>query len=254
MKTYRTLTTIPLLFLILSFHRTSGQVDSLSIAQESAKAIINCQIDAFNSGDLESFVSCFTTNVVVREFPNDTLYVGAERMKANYGPYMKNTPDTRVRVVKRMIIGNTVIDEEIATDNSQKTSQAAIYEIRNGKIGSMTFIHERKEFPRAQEPVQGQLDAYNARNIDSFLAMYSNEVEVYEFPGKLLYQGKEKMRDRYTRFFESSPNLNCTLKNRMVIGNTVIDEEQVRANASFFHAVAIYEVSAGRIDKVTFIR
>jgi len=102
--------------------------------------------------------------------------------------------------------------------------------------------------------VQNQLDAYNARDIEAFLNTYSDDIQVFNFPNELNYTGKDKMRENYTTFFDATPDLNCEIKNRIVIGNKVIDKERVTANGSTFSAVAIYEVENGKIAKVTFIR
>ncbi len=102
--------------------------------------------------------------------------------------------------------------------------------------------------------VQKQLDAYNARDIDAFLDTYSENVKLYTFPNQLLSEGKTAMENQYGSFFENTPDLHCIIKNRIVIGNKVIDEELVTANGSTESAVAIYEVANGKIVKVTFLR
>lgn len=102
--------------------------------------------------------------------------------------------------------------------------------------------------------VQRQLNAYNAHHIDAFLDTYSDDIEIYNFPDELLMKGKEKMRERYSSFFETVPNLYCDLANRIVKGNTVIDHEKIRAGERRFEAIAVYEVANGKIKKVTFIR
>lgn len=102
--------------------------------------------------------------------------------------------------------------------------------------------------------VQNQLDAYNARDLDAFLNTYSKEIKVFNFPNGLVFEGKENMRAHYGNFFESTPDLNCDIKKRIVIGNKVIDEEYITMNGTNFSAVAIYEVENGKIAKVTFIR
>ncbi len=114
----------------------------------------------------------------------------------------------------------------------------------------LAFVAE--ESPRII--VQKQLEAYNARDIDAFMDTYSEDIKLYDYPNTLFSEGKVKMRERYRPFFESTPNLHCEIKNRMVIGNKVIDEEYVRINGSFISAVAIYEVENGKIIKVTFLR
>lgn len=102
--------------------------------------------------------------------------------------------------------------------------------------------------------VQRQLNAYNARNIDAFMDTYTDDVELYEYPAKLLSKGKDTMRSSYESMFKNIPNLYCEIVNRIVNGNTIIDKEKVRFKTGFIEAVAIYEVANGKIKKVTFIQ
>ncbi|WP_242527962.1 nuclear transport factor 2 family protein [Allomuricauda sp. CAU 1633] len=113
----------------------------------------------------------------------------------------------------------------------------------------LAFVAE--ESPRII--VQKQLEAYNARDIDAFMETYSEDIKLYDYPNSLFLEGQEKMRQRYRTFFESTPDLYCEIKNRIVIGNKVIDEEYVTLNGSKISAVAIYEVENGKIVKVTFV-
>lgn len=55
--------------------------------------------------------------------------------------------------------------------------------------------------------------------------------------------------------FTNLPDLHCTIKSRVVVGNTVIGEEQVlfRKGQPEFHAVAIYKIANGKIQEVYFI-
>jgi hypothetical protein len=63
------------------------------------------------------------------------------------------------------------------------------------------------------------------------------------------------MKVNYESMFATLPDLHCTLKNRIIIGNTVIDEESVliRKNQPLIHAVAIYKIAHGKIQEVYFI-
>ena len=103
---------------------------------------------------------------------------------------------------------------------------------------------------------QKQLDAYNQKDLESFLAVYSDTVKVYNHPDKLILQGKDKMRERYTDRFSNSPDLHCTLMNRMVLGNVVIDQEYVifDKNKPPSSVMAMYKVAHGKIQEVFFIR
>ncbi|WP_315816671.1 nuclear transport factor 2 family protein [Paraflavitalea speifideaquila] len=102
---------------------------------------------------------------------------------------------------------------------------------------------------------QQQLNAYNARNIDAFLEPYSDSVRIYAFPDKLLYQGKETMRKQYSGMFESVKELHCQLVNRIVQGDTVIDQENVTGFGDQpLKAIAIYKIRQGKIAEVYFIQ
>lgn len=110
-----------------------------------------------------------------------------------------------------------------------------------------------KETPLAL--VQRQLNAYNARNIDAFLEPYAAEVEVYTYPDKLMYKGKENMRQRYAGMFERMTNLHCEIEERTINGNIITDKEIVSGvGPSPVKATAIYHIADDKIAKVYFIR
>jgi len=98
--------------------------------------------------------------------------------------------------------------------------------------------------------VQRQLDAYNARDIDALLAIYAPDARQYEHPGKLLASGAAEMRARMALRFQE-PDLHARLLRRVVMGNIVIDHEEVTRNfpegRGKVDMVAIYEVVEGRI-------
>lgn len=104
----------------------------------------------------------------------------------------------------------------------------------------------------AVQLVQQQLNAYNAHDLDAFLEPYADDVEIYDFPAKLLSKGKEQMRKDYL-FITQTPKLYCRLQNRVVQGNMVIDHEEVTfGGPKPVHAVAIYIIEKGKIAKVYF--
>jgi imidazolonepropionase-like amidohydrolase len=105
-----------------------------------------------------------------------------------------------------------------------------------------------------EDLVQQQLNAYNCRDIDAFLEPYHDEVEVYEFPDKLLYKGKQTMRLQYADMFSNVTNLHCELLGRLQQGNIVIDRERVRVFENTFNAIAMYHIEDGKIKKVYFVQ
>ena len=126
-----------------------------------------------------------------------------------------------------------------------------------GQIERSYARQELKNTTVSESPeavVQRQLDAYNARNIEAFLETYADTIVIYDFPHQPTMRGKEEVRTRYAKLFDDAPNLYAEVKKRITIGNTVIDQEYVRAGGRFINAVAIYEVADGKIVRVTFIR
>lgn len=105
------------------------------------------------------------------------------------------------------------------------------------------------------DPVQAQLEAYNAGDVERFVACYTLDCVVEDGAGNRLLKGHAEMRPRYERLFKSSPNLHCELVNRTRIGHYVIDEERISGRVpAMSHAVAIYRVQDGLIEHVRFLR
>jgi hypothetical protein len=101
--------------------------------------------------------------------------------------------------------------------------------------------------------VQAQLEAYNAHDIDAFVATYADDAQIFEHPAKLLAAGPAQLRERYTARFKE-PNLRAVVAKRIVMGNMVIDHERVTRTfpevPGMLEGVAIYEVQSGKIAKV----
>jgi imidazolonepropionase-like amidohydrolase len=102
--------------------------------------------------------------------------------------------------------------------------------------------------------VQQQLNAYNAHDLEAFLAPYADDVEIYSTTGKLQMKGKEEMRKQYI-FITKMPYLYCRLVNRIVSGNTVIDHEEIWTSpqpVNLQYGAAIYVIEKNKISKVYF--
>jgi hypothetical protein len=104
--------------------------------------------------------------------------------------------------------------------------------------------------------IQRQLDAYNARDIDAFMACWAEDAKVYAHPDTLLADGAAAIRARHEIRFRE-PNLHGRLLQRMSAGNTVVDREVVTRTfpegAGRVDVIAIYELAAGRIARAWFV-
>ena len=104
--------------------------------------------------------------------------------------------------------------------------------------------------------VQRQLDAYNARDIEAFLATYAADAQLFEHPATLLAGGTAQLRERYTLRFQE-PNLHAVIAGRIVMGPVVIDHEKITRTfpegTGTSEAVVIYHVQEGRIARAWLI-
>jgi len=98
--------------------------------------------------------------------------------------------------------------------------------------------------------VQRQLDAYNDRDIDALIAIYTADAQMFEHPAKLLAKGSTALRERFLVRFKE-PNLHAQLLKRVVMGNMVIDHERVTRTfpdgPGTAELVMIYQVENERI-------
>ena len=119
-------------------------------------------------------------------------------------------------------------------------------------VKGVVHLPETLVNPSPEYLVQQQLNAYNAHDLDAFLEPYAEDVELYEFPGKLIMKGKDAMRKDY-EFLTKVPKLYCKVQKRIIQGNMVIDHEEVSGfGPKPLYAVAIYIIEFGKITKVYF--
>lgn len=104
-----------------------------------------------------------------------------------------------------------------------------------------------------EEVVQAQVDAYNARDLEAFLATYADEIVLVN-DGKERILAKAALRTGYGKLFSENPELSCIVLNRESAGNTVIDDERVDglADGGRREARATYELENGLIRRVSF--
>ncbi len=104
--------------------------------------------------------------------------------------------------------------------------------------------------------VQRQLDAYNAKDIDAFMACWAVDARYYQYPDTLLASGHAEIRARHIARFQE-PNLHGALIKRMVVDNTVVDQERVTRTfpegPGHINVIAMYDVQKGRIASARFV-
>lgn len=102
--------------------------------------------------------------------------------------------------------------------------------------------------------VQAQLDAYDAHDLQAFIACYSEDIKVYRPPAaEPVLAGKAAFADFYATQRFNRPALRAQVLNRMVLGNKVVDHERIAGLGDApLEAAAVYEIKGGFISTVWF--
>ncbi|MEL4180026.1 nuclear transport factor 2 family protein [Roseateles sp. PN1] len=114
----------------------------------------------------------------------------------------------------------------------------------------------------AEELAQAQLLAYNAKDLDSFVACYSEDVRVWRLasgaampplPLQPQLQGRAAFRELYRQGPFAAPQVQAEVTQRIVMGDTVIDHERVHGRGEGVQQVAVvYRCREGLIAEVYF--
>jgi hypothetical protein len=110
-------------------------------------------------------------------------------------------------------------------------------------------------FTSPEVVVQRQLDAYNAKNLEAWLSTYAEDAKQFELGGALLAHGRDAIRARTAPRF-SEPDLHAVLLKRVVMGQVVIDHEDVirtfPEGRGRIELVCVYVVEQGQIQSASF--
>jgi hypothetical protein len=106
-----------------------------------------------------------------------------------------------------------------------------------------------------EQVVQGQVDAFNARDIERFLCFYDSDAVVEDGQNNTMARGHEALRALYGPLFAQSPDLHVDIPQRILVGAYVLDEEAIRGFIvpgfpPELHAAAVYRVEGTAIVQV----
>ncbi|WP_262693510.1 nuclear transport factor 2 family protein [Kordiimonas aquimaris] len=110
--------------------------------------------------------------------------------------------------------------------------------------------------PAPREIADRQLVAYNAHDIDAFMALIAEGAVLADLStGEVSVKGHNNIRDFYCARFGDNPDLHCEVHNRMDLGDFAIDYETVTGlPGGAVDIIAIYEVKNGLIQSIKFAR
>ena len=108
----------------------------------------------------------------------------------------------------------------------------------------------------AVDVVQRQLDAYNAQDLDAFCACFADDCVIERSQWRRDTARHAPQSGSATRTcLRTYPENHAVLVNRIVVGDVVIDHEDItRSPSERTNATAIYTVKDGLIARVDFVR
>jgi hypothetical protein len=104
--------------------------------------IVQAQVDAYNRRDLEAFLSFYSDDAQILDYPAQPLMAGKEAMRERYRKLFEPAPQLHADIMHRIAFDRFVIDREHVTGrpDGQAIDAVAIYEIRDGRIVRVTFL------------------------------------------------------------------------------------------------------------------
>lgn len=104
------------------------------------------------------------------------------------------------------------------------------------------------------DPVERQLAAYNAHDVEAFLACYAPDAVVTDGYGTTLMNGAESIRSGYTAMFAAGPDVRAEVLDRQQAGHWTTDHERVTRGTEVLDVLVAYHVEGNVIRRVIMLR
>jgi hypothetical protein len=103
-------------------------------------------------------------------------------------------------------------------------------------------------------PVEAQVKAYNAHDLDGFLACYSRDIVIRDGEGNVLVHGIEDMKMQFSDLFQASPALQAKILTRLDVGAYVVLEERIEGyGGEPLRGVMVYHQTGDIIDRAVWL-
>jgi len=126
------------------FNRSQHSGWSLKKINMSPEKIVQKNLDAYNSLDLETFMSCFHSEIKMYNFGIEKPSAqGLKEVRRIYQSLFEQSPKLHSTIIKRIIFENKIIDHESITGrlgNKNLIEMVLIYEVEKEKIIKITAI------------------------------------------------------------------------------------------------------------------
>ena len=102
--------------------------------------VVQEQFEAYNRHDVEDFLKAYSPENTRYVFPGQEMGKGLESMRANYAKLFADSPELKVKIAKRIVQGEFVIDQEQVSRGGRESTVVAIYRVKGDKITAVWFL------------------------------------------------------------------------------------------------------------------
>lgn len=133
MERYLKLSLLPLLLLVAS---------NFAVAEvQSPLEVVNARMTAHNQHDLDAFLKTYSDQARIYTYPDKQLgKPGKDHLAKIFGPLFSEKAVT-TKIHHQIENGNYVINHETVTRQGKTSVYVSVYEVKNGLIESVRFIH-----------------------------------------------------------------------------------------------------------------
>jgi hypothetical protein len=116
-------------------------------SNSNPEQVVQRQLDAYNAKNLDALMMIYADDAEQFEHPAKLLASGAAEIRPRFETRFKE-PNLHAQLVKRIVCGNIVIDQEIVSrtfpEGAGRIELVAIYEVKNDRIAKAWFISGEK--------------------------------------------------------------------------------------------------------------
>jgi hypothetical protein len=107
--------------------------------------VVAAQVHAYNARDLDRFLECYASNVVIENGTGEVLMRGHDDMRGLYGKLFAQSPQLRCEILQRIQVGAYVVDEEAVSGVQlegfpTELRAAVIYRVEGDRIAHVRLL------------------------------------------------------------------------------------------------------------------
>jgi hypothetical protein len=105
--------------------------------------IVQRQLEAYNTHDLDRFAACFSDDVLIFRMPTEApSTVGKAALRAFYAEHRFSIPSLRAELLNRIALGDKIADHERIHGLEERPVEVmAVYQVSEDAISNVWFFY-----------------------------------------------------------------------------------------------------------------